>query len=161
MKTIEFAIKMELEGQKYYLEQAEKNKENTLCEVFKRLAEEEKMHANILKKKFDSEEYELNHSTIVEDTRNVFSNLKKDFLSNEELPKQINVYREALEIEKKSIELYSKMLEESSDENDKKLFEFLIKEENKHQFLFDDIIAMLLKTDEWVEAAEFGIRKDY
>ena len=47
------------------------------------------------------------------------------------------------------------------EEEDKKMFLFLIEQEKKHRLLFDELITMLLKPDEWVESAEFGIREEY
>lgn len=41
-KTLELAIQLEIEGQKYYLEQANKNKDNELFKVFNLLADAEK-----------------------------------------------------------------------------------------------------------------------
>ena len=44
MNSLEFAISMELEGGKYYREQAEKNQGNSLRTVFLMLAEDEDNH---------------------------------------------------------------------------------------------------------------------
>ena len=49
MNSIEFAINMELDGVKYYTEQAEINKDNSLNTVFLLLAKDEGNHARILK----------------------------------------------------------------------------------------------------------------
>jgi hypothetical protein len=39
-------------------------------------------------------------------------------------------------------------------------FLFLVKEEEKHFYLLDDLGNMLRHAEEWVEDAEFGIRKE-
>ena len=53
MTALEYALKMERDGEKYYSEQAEKNKGNKLQVVFALLAEEERKHADILEKQYN------------------------------------------------------------------------------------------------------------
>jgi len=48
VSALKFAIQMELDGERYYLEQAELNKDNNLRPVFVMLAGEERKHAEIL-----------------------------------------------------------------------------------------------------------------
>ena len=74
---------------------------------------------------------------------------------------QLDVYRFATDIEEKSIVLYKGMLEKADNDKDKELFEFLLKEENQHLILFDELVKMLTRPEEWVESAEFGLREDY
>ena len=45
MTSLEFAINLEIEGEKYYRKQAELNKDNYLKVVFELLAKDEKKHA--------------------------------------------------------------------------------------------------------------------
>ena len=49
MNLLEFAIKMEMEGEGFYRAQAEQNKDGNLYGMFISLAEDEKMHADILR----------------------------------------------------------------------------------------------------------------
>lgn len=161
MKSLEFAIQMELDGEKYYLEQAEKNKGNNLNVVFVMLAEDERMHAKILRQNFDKESFELKEEHSITEYENVFKSVGdfKDKLKSD--PGQLDAYRLALKKEEESIELYKDMLENAVSDIDRELFEFLIKEETMHYRIIDDIIAHLIRAEEWVESAEFGIRDDY
>ena len=158
MKTIDFAINMEQEGHKYYLEQAELNKDNELGAVFLLLAESEKEHKNLLMKRKKSEEYDLK-DFIRPNVKQVFHELKN--FQKDHTEKQLDVYRMALSQEEKSIELYQDLLKETSEPENKELFNFLIQQEKEHFNLFDDLIIMLLRPEEWVESAEFGEREDY
>jgi len=65
----------------------------------------------------------------------------------------------ALEMEKKSIELYTKLLSEAAD--DRELFAYLIKQEQGHLAIVEEIIKLVNRPNEWVEAAEFGEREEY
>ncbi|MGB9679532.1 MAG: ferritin-like domain-containing protein [Thermoanaerobacteraceae bacterium] len=160
MNSLDFAINMETDGEKYYKEQAQKNKGNMLEMIFNELAKDEKKHADILKNWGQKVKYDLKDSEITEKYKNVFAKAS-DFKSQiKSLPTQIDGYELALKKEKESIDLYTKMLSEVIDNEDKKLFEFLVKEEKKHYEIFDEIINHLRKAEEWVESPEFGLRKE-
>lgn len=158
MSNLEFAIQMELEGQKYYLEQAEKNKNNSLEKVFIILADAEKEHADLLRKRLNKEDYSLKENP---EFKSVFHGLKDYKASDIRKTTQLDVYRLAVDIEEKSIELYERMLNEATDDKDKELFEFLLKEENQHLLMFEELQKMLTRPEEWVESPEFGLREDY
>ena len=53
------------------------------------------------------------------------------------------------------------MLAEATDEQDKEVFEFLIKEEETHYSILEDIVSHVSRPIEWVESAEFGLREEY
>jgi len=161
MNTIEFAIKMELDGEKYYREQAEKNKDNSLNAVFLLLADDEKSHAALLKNELEKVNYELGDSETLANTDNIFKD-KGDFKNRfKEIPNQLDAYRMALQMEKDSIELYEKLFEESTDERTKKLFGYLVKQEENHYVIFANLITLVERPEEWIEDAEFGIREEY
>lgn len=161
MNSIEFAIKMELDGEKYYRDQAENNLGNPLNAVFLLLAEDENGHAVLLKNELAKITYDLADNETLADTNNVFKD-RGDFKNNfEKIPNQLDVYRMALQMEKDSIELYQKFYEESADEQTKKLFGYLVKQEENHYKIFDDLITLVERPEEWVEDAEFGVREEY
>ena len=161
MQLLEFAIQMENEGRQYYLDQAEKNRDNALNRIFLLLAEAEKEHEDLLRKRLYKEDYTLNEDGSTSKVKTIFDDLKDYKVNDFRSTTQLDVYRLAVDIEEKSIDLYRKMLEESDNDKDKKLFEFLLKEENQHLILFDELVKMLNRPEEWVEAAEFGLREDY
>lgn len=159
MDILEYALQMELDGQKYYLEQAELNKQNELQKVFLFLAASEEEHAKIIRKRRNNEALELKDNLIRPDRKHVFSDLKS--FSKENTEKQLDVYRLAMSLEEKSIKLYQEYMEKSSEQQDKELFAFLIDQEKEHCMLFEDLVIMLSRPEEWVESAEFGLREEY
>lgn len=161
MTKLEFAIQMEKDGRQYYLEQANKNKDNALNKVFSLLANSEKEHEELLSKRLNKEEYSLKEDDNFKDIQSVFNGLKDYEASPIRNTTQLDVYSLAVDIEEKSIELYEDMLKAAENSDDRKLFEFLIKEENKHLVLFGELVKMLTRPEEWVESAEFGLREDY
>lgn len=160
MTALEFAIQMELDGEKYYLEQAEKNKDNNLYTVFKILADEERVHAEILEKHAKEIEYEMDESAAYTEFQNVFVSLDDFNVETKAAPDQLDGYRLALQKEQESIDLYEKMLAEAKRDEDRALFEFLVEQEKIHYQVFDDIIQHLIKAEQWVEDAEFGRRME-
>ncbi|MDI9441400.1 MAG: ferritin family protein [Bacillota bacterium] len=161
MSALKFAIQMELDGERYYLEQAELNKDNNLRPVFVMLAGEERKHAEILQQYADESDYNLTESGAYTEFKNVFADLDDFSVEVKTTPEQLDGYRLALEKEREMVELYEKMLQEAKTDQDRELFGFLIKEEKKHYQIFSDIIEHLLKAEQWVEDAEFGLREEY
>ncbi|AKN31338.1 rubrerythrin [Clostridium carboxidivorans P7] len=161
MNSFEFAINMELDGEKYYMEQAEINKGNELNAIFIRLAKDEKNHAKIFQNKLNKLSYELKDNNTLSEFKDVFKGIG-DFKNEiKKIPNQLDLYRNALEKEKQSIELYKKFLSETTDDKEKKIFEYLIKEEEDHFAILDELVLLINHADEWVESAEFGIREEF
>jgi len=157
MNNLEFAINMEHDGEKFYKRQAEINKDNSLNTVFLLLEKDEAHHAQILQNKFN----ELTDNNTLSQVNNVFKESKGFISEFEKIPNQLDAYKFALEIERKSIDLYTSFLSESTDDQSKELFEFLIKQEKDHYTIFEELILLIERPEEWVENAEFGIREEY
>jgi rubrerythrin len=159
MNTIDFAISMELEGQKYYLDLAELNKDNELHKVFLLLADSEKQHAELLKKYKKNEALSLEDQFVQPEFKSVFKDLKQ--FRNEHSAKQLDAYRMACEQEEKSINLYKDMKSKANSVLEAELYDYLIRQEEEHLILFEELVKMVTRPEEWVESAEFGIREDY
>ncbi|AGB19488.1 ferritin-like domain-containing protein [Thermoanaerobacterium thermosaccharolyticum] len=160
MNPLEYAIKMELDGVDYYNNQAELNKDNELYNVFKEMAKDEMTHAKILKNKMNEIAFELKDDRNLENVKNIFFSAK-DFKTNiKDIPGQIEGYRLILNKEKESIDLYENLLNSSNGEKEREIFKYLIKQEEEHYEIIEDIITLLNHSYEWVESAEFGVRKE-
>lgn len=159
MNSIEFAIKLELDSKRFYLEQAEKTEDHGLKSIYHTLAEEESIHARILKNKAETLPYKL-IDTYAE-IKNIFVEIGnyKDIIK--QAPDAADVYGIALENEKKSLDLYRELRQEATDEKDIKIFDFLIEQENDHYKVIEQLLELVRRPAEWVESAEFGIRKEY
>ena len=148
---------MEFEGEKYYKGQAESTKNNGLKTVFLMLAKDENTHAKVLQNKSNNLSYELKDNETLSETKNLFKEIE-DFKDEiKQVPNQLDLYRAAFEKEKESINLYEKLLSQAEDDESKKLFNYLIKQEKDHYEVLDELVLHLNKSDDWVEAAEFGV----
>jgi len=160
MTALEFAINMELDGQKYYLEQAKLNESNSAKSVCLILAKDEEYHARILKNKMNELPYALEDTDSYSQIKNIFKDIGSDKSDLSEPPTQLEFYRSALQKEKESIKLYTEMLSKTDDANERDLFHYLIEQEKVHLSILDHLSTDLRHAEEWVESAEFGLRNE-
>lgn len=161
MNVLAVAIAMEVDLEQYYLKQAEVNKDNSLNKIFTMLAKDEREHADILRSREEELNYQLKASETLVESKKLFKGMEDFELETKELPTQLDSFTLALEMEKKSINAYEKILLETKDEKAKELFEFLIKQEKEHYKIIEQLVIHLTRPEDWVEDAEFGIREDY
>jgi Uncharacterized conserved protein len=160
MDVLGFAIRMEAEGEAYYREQAGRFAGSGLQKVFLMLAEDEKRHAVILESLEKGGAYTLADSKTLGMARSIFSALG-DFKSEiQKIPNQLDAYEMALDMEKKSIDLYEEQLAKAED-SQKEIFAYLAEQERDHYNVMDDLMQAVRNAVTWVESAEFGIRKEY
>lgn len=160
MNTLDYAIKMEYDGEKYYREQAEKNKENGLYIVCKLLAEEEKKHAHLLENRKNQIAYQLVDSEFLTNAKNVYTGLNGIEVEGTKFPGQLDFYRIVCDMEQKSIDLYQKFLSGAEKEADQELYKFLIDQEKQHLEAFEEMSRLLQNAQWWIESPEFGRRRE-
>ncbi len=161
MNDMKFAIQMELDGEKYYTQQAEINKNNSLNTVCLMLAADEKNHARILTEKMNEIPWELTETKILARVRNVFEGIGDIKTEVKETASQLDFYRIASNIEKQSIDLYTKYLSKAEGTKEKELFEYLIEQEKQHFTVLDELALLLSHAEEWSQSPEFTSRPEY
>lgn len=160
MQTIAFAIKMEADAAGYYQKQATAFKDYPIARAFEKLVEAELKHQELLQNLENKGDMESELKNLSRQ-KNVFSNLL-DFKNDIALiPRQIDVYQKALDLEQQSIQLYSKLIKKTQNESERGLLQFLIDEEKKHYVLFEELVELVKRPVDWVEDAEFGDREQY
>lgn len=168
MDIFDFALKMESDGEKYYRQQAKATHFEDLKVLLEALADEEARHYKIVEAmRAQNNEYLQGDDSLAK-ACSIFVSYKKDAnalkkaISIEKLrEEQIDVYRVALAKEKESIELYEKMLGQAKSSAEKAVLEKLVKEEGNHALALDNVIELLNRVNDWVEAAEFNHREPY
>ena len=168
MDLFDFAMKMELDGEKYYLDQAAKAETADLKRLLEGLAEDERRHYEIVRAMKELSAECLEAQPALAETKTVFDlKLYEAYLrENQALlaqsrTQQIDVYRAALKMEEESVALYQKLAGESAKAAEKTIFARLQQEEARHADVFETLIAMLNNAAEWVEAAEFNPKDNY
>jgi len=161
--VFDFALKMELDGEKYYRDQAQKVKYDDLRIVLEGLADDELRHYKIIQSARNQVFKYLEADPSLSKTKNVFADVSalKNKSSIARLKdEQMDIYRAALVKEEESVALYKKMKEEAKNPEEKPIFERLMKEEERHVEVIDTIIEMLNHVRDWNESAEFNRQEE-
>lgn len=137
---------MESRGKALYLEVAEKTKSPDVKHIFELMAAEEQTHIEYLSeqyKSFSKDQTFMKQEFQNSDTDDTIAKL----ILNPSIKEQISgagfeaaAISAAIDMETKAIEIYSKWAKESSDNNEKALFEWLADWEKSHY-------EMLIKLD--------------
>lgn len=161
MELIDLALSMENDLMSFYRRQAELHKGSKLCAVFHLLENEEENHAKILHSYKEQIVLPLTDSGVLAEAKAIFKEVADIKLEVKELPSQLDVYRTALEKEEQSLKFYKDLSDKVDDERSKQVFSFLIKQEDIHCIILEELIKLVSRPEEWVESAEFGLRDDY
>ncbi len=161
MNTLEAAIMMELAGEQYYKEQATLNQGNVLEPLFVLLAEEESAHARKLQANLEKLPTELAEDNGSSKAASVFKDIRDFKTAETDVPMQLDVYRFALTKEEESIRLYENLLLAANDDATINLLNYLVVQEKAHYALFEELVHLVRRPEEWVEAPEFGRREEY
>src|SRR5512141_2340073 len=105
MDIFEYAMKMEMDGRMFYIENASRASQPELKRILLELADDEQKHYNIFKALRDghSAEYKPSEkSTILSTVKNVFEQLRTDNRSFSFAADAKRIWEEAREVEKKT-----------------------------------------------------------
>jgi len=161
MDIFEFAINMEADGEAYYRELAEKANDSGLATILSMLADQERRHGQILRRMRDETDAEIPAAGILNDAKNVFVAMKEaDNQFNFHIS-QIDLYKKAQEIERKSEHFYIEKAEEVEVPAQREIFNKLAAEEKEHCFLLDNIIEFVSRPQSWLENAEWNHLEEY
>jgi rubrerythrin len=142
------AIELEVKGQRFYLEAAERTTNPKGAEMFRSLADDEVIHERILRRQLDAltqGEGWVPVLSMVEGLPEDVAEVKADlttplFPEGEEAFQKVvqpdasdmDALLFALQIENESFDLYRKMAEKTNDPNGKRMFEHLAEAERGH-----------------------------
>lgn len=160
MDVFEYAMQMELDGEKYYRELAGQSPIKGLIAILTMLAEDEVKHYNAIKEA-QTTQPQMAETTALDASQNIFAQMKDSGLEIAPADDQIELYQKACEIERKSEEFYREKAQEVENEYHKGLFLRLAEEEKKHCFLLKNIIEFISQPKTWLENAEFCHLQEY
>ena len=128
--------------------------------IFNALADDEVKHYNIVKQiKDGAAAPEMDDTAVLATAQNIFSQMKGQTLDT--TGPQVDVYRQAQGLERKSEEFYREKAAEVSQGTHKALLLRIAQEENQHFFLLDHMIEYVNRPQTWIEDAEFNHREAY
>jgi len=161
MNAFDLAMEMEKDGEKYYLNLAEKTTNSGLRNILSLLASDESKHFQVLQKLKESVKAELASTPILSRSKGIFQ-LMREEKNWDVLPAtQVDLYRKAKEIESTSFAFYMQKAREASDPRVQKMFFLIAEEEKRHEFLMEHVLQFISRPQTWLENAEFNHLDQY
>ena len=160
MDIFDYALQMEKDGESFYREIAQKTSNEGLQKILTMLADEEVKHYQAIER-MKQDKYQMTETTVLDDARNIFIGMKEQGERFEPGQEQAELYTRTQEIEKKSQQFYQEKAGQTNNDEQKKLFDRLAKEEEKHYFLLENIIAFVSRPKQWLENAEWYHLEEY
>jgi rubrerythrin len=162
MDIFDFAMTMEREGEQFYRQLSREAEEEGLKTIFSMLADAEVKHYNTLRVLKQGEENPLmTEDAVLNGARNVFQQMKDSGKTFQFKASQPDIYRRALDIEKKSVEFYKEKAEATEETGHQRIFDQLVREEQKHQRLIENLIELVTRPQTWLENAEWFHLDEY
>ena len=160
MDIFEFAIQMERDGQDFYHQLASKATHTSIKNILNMLADDEFKHQEAIEKARTSS-FVMPETGVLDHAKNVFRQMQDfggqfDFSGDEEA-----LYRQAMELENKSIAFYKDKADQVSTPEQKALFLKLVEEEKKHFTLLNNLVNFVAAPKNWLEDAEFERLDEY
>jgi len=155
MKPLDYAMQIELEGEKLYRSFAKKTSSNQLKTLFNWLANSEINHYKKFNDMQENEMSETEDITLLSDTYNILKkviekNSKPDFIHN-----QLNIYSDILEIEKQMALFYEQKAKKTNNIKLKTIYQNIADEEKRHQFLIENLIKLVINPEVWLKEDNF------
>lgn len=159
MNILEYAMKMEKDGEEFYRELAQNTKNPGLKHILTMLADDEVKHYKIIEGMRKMAGPEMTETKVLTDAKNIFSQMNAADIGDE--TSQIELYKKAQDLETKSRELYENKAEETDDPQEKDLLLKIADEEKRHYYLLENMIQFVNRPKHWLEDAEFNHLEDY
>ncbi len=156
-EAVERAMKMETDAMKFYKEAAQKTSHPFGKKMFESLVRDEARHLRLLQDILKGLDIDP-HVQCIGDVRTVFSDLKDQMMQRISVSTdEREAIRIALEMETEGYKYYREVAEQAEDPKEKKLFEVLTKEEERHYQILNNTYSFLEDTGNWFMWEELSI----
>ena len=161
MDVYQFAMQMEKDGEAYYRECAAKTASAGLRGILLMLAEAETFHYELFRRMAAREEALLPDSALLAQVKNVFAEIREREGAGAVRSSEVDLYRKAEELERKSWEFYEGNAAKAGSPAEKLTFERIAVEERRHYRILEGIIDFVSRPEQWLENAEWTHLEDY
>ncbi len=159
MDIYEYAMEMERDGENFYRELARKTPNKGLQSILAMLADAEVKHWKLFENMKRHDKIHMKETPIMDNVKNIFIQMKEQ-KQTEVNVSEIELYRKAQEIERKSRDFYNKRSAEV-DASQKEVFLKIADEEKRHYFILEKIIDFVNRPAYWLENPEWYHLEDY
>jgi rubrerythrin len=156
MNVFDFAMKMELQGKACYENLAASTQQMGLRTIFNGLAADEQKHYDLFRDLKEGKAWSMTDSKMLDQAKNVFSDLVRDKERLGELHEDLDAYRLALKLEADSVKLYEDMAKKEQDPDTVTLYLKLANEEKKHFNIVENICDFVMRPKYYLEWREFS-----
>ena len=147
MNIFDFAMKMEKDGEDYYRKIASETKNEKIAKIMNMLADTEDKHHSMLSS-LKAGTPELVNKIIadipeLDKSKNIFEMIEEQDTDFNVETSEIELYKTARDLEKKSQDFYLEKAQEMTSIPQKEFFLVLAEEEKRHYMILDKLIASL------------------
>ncbi|HPM02144.1 MAG: hypothetical protein KA886_10345 [Candidatus Cloacimonetes bacterium] len=154
------AMELKKVSEQYYHNLSNKcSQDQGVNNILNMLAEDEMKHYTLFKKLKEDERIEMIDSNLMLNVQNEINDMKKRSMEFTCFTDQIDLYKEALEIEKKHLSFYIQYYNQINV-SDKVSLKKIIDEEYEHIKTLSFLIQMIEHPKFWVESAEFNLNEE-
>lgn len=161
MDIFEFAMDKEKYSELYYRDLAQRSTHEGLRNILTMLADEEAKHYHTVEHMKAGTPPEIAESPVLANAEKVFEKIRKTGEKFDFHMSEADLYRKAVKIEEESKRFYEQKAEEATDPAQKKIFEKLAIEEDKHLYLVDRLRSFVSRPETFLENAEMYHFNDY
>ena len=161
MDIFKFAMEKEKFSEEYYRDLARRTHHVGLRNILTMLAEEEARHYRTIEQMKTGTAETLTDTPILAHAREMFEKMKRSAEKFDFHISEADLYRKAVEIERKSKDFYLEKAEEADDPAQERIFRRLADEENRHQLLMENFVSFVSRPETYLEDAEFYHFDDY
>lgn len=161
MNIFDFAKDKEAYSEQFYRDLAAKAPHEGLRRILTMLADEEAAHFQIVDRMSHEASTEVADTPLLHEAKGLFEKMKAAAGRWEGEMGQIELYEKARDIEKESHDFYLQKAREVDKPEQRRIFEQLAREEEKHYFLVDNICTFVARPRTYLENAEFNHFDDY
>ncbi len=155
MDIYQYAMQMELDGRHFYLDLAKKTNNTGLKNILTMMADSEAKHYNVILNMQKNDKAQFSTDTeILTNAKNIFMKMKEEKGVASEIS-QVEFYKKALDVEKKSTKFYMEKADEEKDPHRKEIFLKLADEEKDHCVLLENLVNLVSQPDNWIENSEW------
>jgi rubrerythrin len=161
MHIFEIAMQMEEEGEQFYRGLADKTQNKGLKRIFTLLADEERMHYRLFDALHRRADPDIAEGQLEIKVDRLFREIHEQEAHLTGDSPQEDVYEAALADELKTVALYREFLGKAETEAQRKALQKVIKEEEEHVRVLENMVEYLRRPDLWMENAEFVHIEEY
>ena len=160
MEIYEFAMQMEKEGEDYYRGLALKTDHQGLKSILGMLADAKAQHYRLFTCLQRREHVQMADTELLGEVKKIFRAMKNEKKTGWNHP-DIELYRKALDRERKAADLYRSHAGQMKDRASKEAFLKIAREGEKHFSVLEEIVEFMARPDTWLENPEWYHLEEY